>query len=158
MPKVNITRQKNMPATTRRAVLPGQVFSLVRRDGTVSKKQYLAIGTNGKYLSVNLATGELASTANGNKKVAIVGKGKFRFNHFSSWNHRNATRRQVRSNELFQVRDGGKVYAALGRFKDGRFCAVNAADPQSGDYAAGDDAGKNVKVVGDYTISVEVAA
>lgn len=158
MPKVTIERKKNMASVARRNLAPGAVFSLVKRDGTVGRKQYMAIGNNGRWLSINLATGQLASTSNSGKKVTVVGKGKFRFNRWGSYKHAETTRGRVQSNQLFQVRDGGKTYAALGKFNDGRFCGVNIADPQSGDYAAGDDSKKNVTVVGDYTIAVEVAA
>ena len=159
MPRINVERKRvGMATVARKDVKPGQVFALVKRDGSLSDKHYLAIGNNGKFMSVNLGNGELASTDNGTSRVAVVGKGQLHVTH--SHEHHETTRRALRGNEVFRAKGNGREssYAALGRLTNGKWASLNLNDPFDRDYAVTDNGDRRVVVLGTYEIKAQVAA
>lgn len=74
-----ITDPARRVTTTRGAVADGDIF-VIGRDAAepAGKISYLAIGRNnaGKFLAVNLASGDYAVTEKSNKPVIVIGKGK----------------------------------------------------------------------------------
>jgi hypothetical protein len=72
---VRIERKKTgMTAIRRDQVKPGQVFQLVKKDGSLGDKAYVDVGNNGKHLSVNADSGELSSTADGAKRLPSLAR------------------------------------------------------------------------------------
>lgn len=157
MPKVNVTRTKTATKTiARRDVKTGQVFQLVRKDGSFGDKLYAALGHNGKWFSVNLGNGELSSTDNGASKVAVVGKISISTKLFHTDERRETTRAGVKTHELFRSKTGSKTYAHMGTLSDGRFASVNMEDPYNDNYAVSDNGRNPVVVVGTYEIHANV--
>src|SRR5712691_13420935 len=76
---VNIQKGANATTVQRSAVDPGQVFAMRERSGKLGKN-YAHIGTNGKMYSVNLGTGELASSGNETREVALTGSFIYKVN------------------------------------------------------------------------------
>jgi hypothetical protein len=74
-----ITDPARRVTTTRGAVNDGDIF-VIGRDAAepAGKISYLAIGRNnaGKFLAVNLASGDYAVTDKASKPVIVIGKGK----------------------------------------------------------------------------------
>jgi hypothetical protein len=150
---VRIERKKTgMTAIRRDQVKPGQVFSLVKKDGSLGDKAYVDVGNNGKHLSVNADSGELSSTADGAKSVAIVGKAAFSVKRFSAADVVAATRGTVKVGQVFRVKGKETLYAHLGVLSDGRLCSLNTADPLNEDYAVTGNTKSNVEVVGEWAI------
>jgi hypothetical protein len=141
-----------MAGVRRDAVQPGQVFELLKREGGHGTKKYLAIGNNGKFFSLNTANGELASTDDGAKRVALVGKGKFSVTYLPPAQQTTTTRRNVRNNQVFKAagKDRENSYAAVGRLSDGRWASLNLHDPFDSDYAVTENGDRKVVIIGTY--------
>jgi hypothetical protein len=147
MAKVRIERSTTaMAKIARNRVRPGQVFSIVKRDGTLGTKKFAAVGSNGKLYSLNLATGELASTKKPSRLVSVVGR--FVVRAAPSYTAKATTRGLVKSGQMFTVKGGSTRYLHLGKTADG-FVAINMASPLDDDYTVGRDAAKHVAVVGE---------
>lgn len=154
--------EKNMPVITgmqraavgtrRDAVSAGQVFRLVKQDGTLGDKTYGAISRNGKHYSINLVSGELASTRSGDKRVKVVGSFKINQQMLLNGQRRQTTRGQVKDNEMFVVKGGRNVYANLGTTAERKFISLNLGNEN---HAVTTKAAKRVVVIGTYTIQVD---
>jgi hypothetical protein len=148
---VRIERKKiGMTAIRRDQVKPGQVFQLVKKDGSLGDKAYVDVGNNGKHLSVNADSGELSSTADGAKQVAVVGKTAFKITRSSDVEA--TTRGAVKVGQVFRVKGKETLYAHLGVLSDGRLCSLNTSDPFNEDYAVTGNTKSNVEVVGEWAI------
>jgi uncharacterized protein affecting Mg2+/Co2+ transport len=153
MPKLETRIERGaLKTVARSAVGAGLLFRLKKKDGSEGDVTYASIGRNGKFYSINIATGALASTENGDKPVTVVGKYKWVTDIVTDSARRvNKTRGDVAVGEMFVVsRDagdlGGKTaYVAIGKNNSGKFLAVNLV---SGDYAVTDNARKAVVVIG----------
>lgn len=158
MTKVVIKRSANQATTHRGDVKAGQVFALVKKDGTVSKKLYAAVGNNGKLFSVNLDTGALASTADENRKVAVIGKFVVETRYVSRYEQKSVARSQVKSGEIFHAKGKDTPYLSLGTLSDGRWASINMKNPMNDNYAVGNNGDAQVVVIGSGTLAAQVAA
>jgi hypothetical protein len=154
---VRIERKKVGMASVRRdAVKPGQIFALLKKDGSLGEKAYIDVGNNGKHLSINADSGELSSTADGAKAVAIVGKAEFVTKRFPAGDEKATTREQVQVGEIFRAKGKSTLYAHMGDLSDGRLASLNLEDPFNNNYAVTKNADssldKNVEVVGTWEI------
>jgi len=158
MPKLETRIERGkMTARKRSEVGAGLLFRLVKTDGSMGDKTYASIGRNGKFYSINVDTGALASTTNEDKNVAVVGKYKWDVRVATDPAQRVTKRRgDVTHGEVFVVgRDaadpsGTITYLAIGKNNEGKFLAVNLA---SGDYATTLNASKNVVVIGQGSLN-----
>lgn len=153
MPKLETRIERGTSTVRKRAdVGAGLLFRLVKDDGSHGDKTYASIGRNGRFYSINVATGALAATDNGDKRVAVVGSYKWDATVITDPNKRvRTTRGAVADGDIFVVgRDaadpkGTVAYLAIGKNNAGKFLAVNLT---SGDYATTDKASKNVIIIG----------
>lgn len=153
MPQVTgMVRQGAAPGLRRSAVKAGQAFRLVKRDGSMGEQTYGAISSNGKFYSINFATGELASSRNGDKTVKVVGSFRIATNMFLNGQRRPTTRGRVKDNELFVVKGKNTVYANLGMTAERKHIALNLGNEN---HAVTTNSAKNVVVLGTYTIQVD---
>ncbi len=141
--------------TTRSKVNTGAIFALDKGDGRTGEKRYGAIGTNGKYASVNMHTGKLAFTplTKASKKVVTVGYYNIDATFLPPNQHRKVARKSVSDSSLFIIADGNNVYAHLGKNNDGQVVSLNM---RSRDYAVGAGRG-NVTVIGSYKLKGQSA-
>lgn len=162
MADVRIERSKTGMARIRRdAVKPSQVFQKVvdAKTGKLGNKLYGAIGRNGKLFSLDLESGELASTSKGASLVVVVGKFVIQTKDYALADQRRTTREQVATNEVFKVKGGSEKYANMGTLTDGRDASLNLADPFNDNYAVNNGRdNKNVIVLGTYEVKAQVAA
>lgn len=172
MPTLNITRGPSAPRITRGQVVAGQVFRTFRRDGSLGRKEYAAIGENGRSYSVNLATRELAGTAKKGRQVQIIGKWQIKTNMSPALRAganvvaladgrkfnivRRTTRGDVKGNELFVALDTTptSIYAQVGTRKDGKLLSLNQ---QNGNHAITNKFNRQVAVVGTYSMDVTLS-
>jgi hypothetical protein len=173
MPTLNITRGPSAPRVTRGQTTAGQVFRTFRRDGTLGRKEYAAIGENGRSYSVNLATRELAGTAKKDRQVQIIGKWQLKTNMSPALRAganvvelvdgrkfnivRRTTRGDVKGNEVFVALDMTKptnFYAHVGVRKDGKVLSLN---PQNGNHAITNKLSRPVAVIGTYSMDVTLS-
>ncbi len=134
--------------TTRDKVKPGAIFATDQGRGVPGRKRYGAIGTNGKFASINMESGKLAFTPlrRSDKKVITVGHYNIDATFFPPSQHRKVARRNVSDSALFIIAEGNNVYAHLGKNNDDQVVSLNL---RSRDYAVGSGNG-NVTVVGSY--------
>lgn len=159
MAKVVIERSANkVPTLARSEVAPGEVFILVKKDGSKGKKLYGALGNNGKFYSVNLETGALASAKNLSKMVAVVGYFSIERTDANPADHVDTTRGEVKSGQLFRSTTGVETYLAMGKLSDGRRMSINMADPYNEDYAVSSKPANPVTIVGDARFVAKVSA
>lgn len=158
------------PSVTRGDVAPGQIFSYVDNAGKVSDKRYGAVGRNGRLLSLNMASGELASSPNADRAVKILGAYKLKVKFTGSevvvdpadlvvpeTAGVTKLRSQVADGEVFRVKGGDTMYVHLGVLNKGvepKYCSL----PLNGDpnnYGVKKLSGKNsnVEILG--TVSIE---
>jgi len=155
MPTINVSRTQNtLPRTSRGRLTPGQLFAKVI-DGKVSTQNYAALGKNGKFYSINLANGELASATNPDAAVAVTGKFTWALTRVPSGAVRTCRRDAIKNGELFIVRGGNNLYGHLGRLSDGSYKGVNIA---SGDTTITANGASMVDVVGFYQMDAVTAA
>ena len=141
--------------TTRDKVPVGAIFA-VNVGGSPGQKRYGAIGTNGKFASVNMSNGNLAFTSStaGRKKVVVMGSYDIQATFLPPSQHKKMARSKVADNMLFIIAEGNNVYAHLGTNRDNDYVSLNL---RSRDYAVGKGRGK-VTVVGSYKIKGQIAA
>lgn len=152
IPMPHVTGMAKAPVGTRRDMVKyGQTFKIVKKDGTLGDNTYGVISQNGKFYSINLDTGELASTRNGAKPVKVTGKYTIKISMLQNGDRRPSTRGRLRDNELFVVKGGKSVYANLGVTAERKHIALNLGNEN---HAVTTNSGKNVVVVGTYTIEV----
>lgn len=160
MPEVTISRRAGtLPQKRRDQIKPGEVFAKVI-DGKPSKKYYAALGHNGKFLSVNLTNGELASAVKLDAPVVIVGKWKLgTIKEMDQAKWRPTTRAAVKNGEMFVAKgkERRSLYAHLGRLTNAKFCSFDVGGPVE-NYATTDNGARNVLVVGKFKIDVELSA
>ena len=153
MPKLETRIERGSPLVRMRSeVGAGLMFRLVKKDGSHGDHTYASIGRNGRFYSINVSSGALAATDNGDKRVAVVGKYKWEATVITDPARRTPKNRgDVADGEIFVIGSNpadpaGKIsYLAIGRNNAGKFLAVNLA---SGDYAVTDKANKPVVVIG----------
>lgn len=153
MPKLETRIERGATSVRKRSeVGAGLLFRHMKRDGSHGEKTYASIGRNGRFYSINVATGALAATDNGDGNVAVVGSYKWDVSVVTDPAKRvRKTRGEVADGEIFVIgRDAadpaGKIsYLAIGKNNAGKFLAVNLA---SGDYATTPKASKPVIVIG----------
>jgi len=140
--------------TTREQVKVGAIFAINVGDGRPGQRRYGAIGTNGKFASVNMANGKLAftPTSKASKKVILMGSYNIEARFFPQNQYRKIARKDVTDSMLFTVADGDKVYAHLGKNNDGHVVSLNL---RSRDYAVGPGNGK-VTIVGSYKLKGQI--
>lgn len=151
-----------LPGIARSDVKPGDVFRVYTNTsgaGSLGSALYGAVGKNGKLYSMNMSSGEVASTANPETRVKVVGSYKLIQTLDAVRNHRNTVRAGMTTDDLFKVKGGKKLYANLGRLNDGRFIAINVqsrdhAVTKLNDWRAGN---KNVTKVGTYHVEMKLA-
>ena len=115
MPRSNIDRStQTFPVVERDNVKVGQLFALRKKSGRTSTKTYGAIGQNGHNLSVNMESGNLASSGNSSREVSIVGSFTLVTDMLASGSVRSCTRDTLTSGELFKVKGGNNLYGHLG--------------------------------------------
>ena len=152
--RVKLTRSRTTSRSTvaRSSVKAGKIFQAKGQS-----KQYASVGHDGKYYSVNLANGELASSANGGKAVSIIGS--FTYTLSGSLNPDCGSRRKVRrsslkNGEIFHMPGGKILYGNLGKLSTGRWLAINLA---SGNHAVSSvRPNGNVCVVGNFELSATI--
>lgn len=147
MAKVTLQRTKDMGTRgiARGTVKPGQLFQLVKKDGSLGRTIYGALGNNGRNYSVNMTSGQLASTAKPQKKVSVVGKFAVGVTYCGNV---ATTRGAVTSGDIFKVKGKDTAYLALGRLTDGRWASLNMNDPLNEDYAVTSNGKSHVTVIG----------
>lgn len=154
MPTITITRGPTAPKLTRGELKSGMVFSYLI-DGKPGKKQYAAIGTNGRQYSVNLASGEVASSNKPEREVVLTGVWEFVINRKPAPTVlRECRRSEVRSNEVFHVVGKPTLYAHVGRITramDG-FLSVPLAKTEN--HAVTRNGNSRVQVIGTYVMQV----
>lgn len=141
--------------TTRDNVSVGEIFA-INMGGNPGTKRYGAIGTNGKFASVNMDSGNLAfTTISGAKKnVIVVGSYDISVKFFPESQHVKMGRSDVEDDMIFTVGKGNNVYAHLGGNRDGEKVSLNL---RSRDYAVGSGGG-SVTVVGSYELKGQASA
>jgi hypothetical protein len=173
MPNLNITRGPTAPRLTRGHVTAGQVFRTFKRDGSLGRKEYAAIGENGRSYSVNLASRELAGTAKKDRQVQVIGKWQMKETLSRALRDgtdvvkladgsrlkavRRTTRGDVKGNELFVAADmsaASTVYAHVGTRKDGKVLSLNT---KNGNHAITSKLSRPVVVVGTYQMDVTLS-
>lgn len=145
----------------RSTVTWGQVFRRYNADGTLGDKKYAAVGKNGRFYSINIGNAEVAAADDGDARVKVIGSWKLNMDVGSKAAAIPTTRRHVNTESLFTVKGGKRIYANLGRLRDGKYIALN---PASQDYSlapmrgSADKSNKNVVVVGSYDLSFKLNA
>lgn len=136
--------------TTRDNVATGAIFAVDVGAGRKGTKRYGAIGTNGKFASINMENGKLSFTPLGkaDKKVIVVGDYDVMATFLPPSQHFSVSRANVSDDMLFTIAEGNNVYAHLGKNSDGEVVSLNL---RSRDYAVGSGNG-TVTVVGSYKI------
>ena len=159
MPEVRYEGGSKTAVLTRGQVKPGQVFSIVGRDGKKMAQRYAAIGHNGKAYSINLATGGLASTDNDNSRVAIVGTFTYDVKMNPNGVPVTKLRSQLADGDVFVVRGSksGRLYAHMGALANpgNRWLSVNLG---TRDHAIATNGGKRVNVTGKLVLNVKSLA
>ena len=142
--------------TTRDNVKTGSIFALDKGAGRYGAKRYGAIGTNGKFASINMANGRLSFTPldKAGKRVVVMGDYDVVATFFPPDQHYKVNRGSVDSEALFIIAEGNNVYAHLGKNNDDMVVSLNL---RSRDYAVGSGNGM-VTVVGSYKIMGQAAA
>ncbi len=108
---VRIVRGTAAPTMPRGDVRQGMAFQI--KGGS---KKYAAIGVNGRAYSLNLDTGELASSSNRTALATIIGKWAFSLDRtYRAGVGRQCRRDAVQVGEVFQVKNGRDEYVHLGR-------------------------------------------
>jgi len=141
--------------TTRDKVKTGAIFALQMGNGSPGRKRFGAIGTNGKFASVNMVNGKLSFTplSRSKKKVIVVGDYDIQAVLTPPSQHRKVNRSAILDSALFTVADGNNVYAHLGKNNDGEYVSLNL---RSHDYAVGAGRGK-ATIVGSYKLKGQAA-
>lgn len=154
MPGIQIVRGATATTMPRGDVAQGMVFAVKNRDGRLGTK-YAAIGANGRLYSVNLTNGELASSANRNSSITLLGKWKFDVT--KTRYGRTCLRREVRPGEVFVVKGGEKEYAHMGRVHRDRQGWLSIPLANQENHAIGENGDGHVKVVGSFRLAVTEA-
>lgn len=158
---VNITRGSAAPKVSREDVKPGQVFSLRRKDGKMGMN-YAHIGMNGRLYSINVRTGELASSRNSGKEVVLTGTFKYTLSKVAAPGVvRECRRSEVKSGEYFTpMIDGeasGKVYLHLGRVQLAREGFLSVPLDNTENHAIGKNANGRVSVLGTFVLDTTLS-
>lgn len=139
----------------RSSVTWGQVFRRYNADGTLGDKTYAAVGKNGRFYSINLSSADVAAADDGEARVKVVGSWDLTVKVGAKSANTNTRRDRVNDESIYKVKGGAKMYANLGKLRDGRFISLNV---QSQDYALGGKGAKNVTVTGSYELTYKLAA
>jgi hypothetical protein len=154
MPIVNIRSGADATTMIRSAVIPGQVFALRGRGGKLGKN-YAHVGTNGRMYSVNLETGELSSSSNNDKNVVITGKYQYKVNRKPSPNVvRECRRSEVRSGEVFHVKDHDTLYANMGTIDHAVSGFLSVPLARTENHAITRNGNSRVNVIGTFALDV----
>jgi len=140
--------------TIRRMVKSGEIFS-VRKDGGSGRtggKSYAALGTNGKYASVNLDNGAISFTpiGRGDKRVKVTGTYNVEATFVADNDKSKAKRSMTVQGDLFTINKGSNIYMHLGKNREGKYVSLNL---RSHDYALGGGGG-NVTIIGFAELAV----
>lgn len=141
--------------TSRDNVATGTIFAIDVGAGRPGTKRYGAIGTNGKFASVNMVNGKLSFTPLGraDKKVITYGHYDVKATFFPPSQHTQMNRGSISDDALFTIAEGNNVYAHLGNNNNGEVVSLNL---RSRDYAVGSGNGR-VTVVGSYKLQKQAA-
>lgn len=154
---VTITRGDAAPVLTRAGVAPGMVFSVKRQDGRLGRK-YASIGKNGRMYSVNIDTGELASSGNGTSNVTLAGKWKFdldrNFRYGANRIGQRMLRSEVKQGEVFTVDGGAREYAHLGRISRDKNGWLSVPLDNTDNHAVTKNGDSHVTVVATFKLAV----
>jgi hypothetical protein len=160
MPTVNISKGANAVAMTRSQVQPGQVFAIRKRDGKLGTN-YGHVGINsrtGRMYSVNLETGELSSSTNGNSEVVLTGAFKYVVNRSPAPSvTRECRRSEVRSGEAFHVRGKDVLYAHIGHITHDTTGWLSVPLARTENHAITRNGGSRVNVVATFSLDVQLA-
>ncbi len=138
--------------TTRHCVKSGEVFSVRKEGGQRGSKSYAALGSNGKYASVNIDTGAISFSplGRGAKRVMVTGTYNVDATFVSGTDHATAKRSALVQGDLFTIDKGSNIYMHLGKNREGKYVSFNL---RSHDYALGIGRG-NVTVIGFAELAV----
>ncbi len=138
--------------TTRRMVKSGEVFSVRKEGGRSGAKSYAAIGSNGKYASVNIATGAISFSpiGRGDKRVKVTGTYNVEATFVAGTDQATAKRSALVTGDLFTIDKGSNIYMHLGKNREGKYVSLNL---RSHDYALGIGRG-NATVIGFAELAV----
>lgn len=157
---VTITRGAAAPKMRRGDVPTKAVF--LSADG---KKKCAALGMNGRAYSVNLDTHELASSANDDAQVTLVGTWDFDVNRQYVRDSRigqEMNRSDVAPGEMFQLVRGHEEYLHIGRVNKSRNGWLSIPFARQQNHAIADaghgDGTTRVVVTGTFQIKATLAA
>lgn len=155
MPQVQITRGSAAPSSLRRDVKAGQIFAVRGRDGKLGRN-FANVGHNGRYYSVNLENGELASTRKGETPVTITGKWQFVINRKPAPGVvRTCKRSEVRSGEVFHVNGKDTLYAHMGSITRAMEGYLSVPIARTENHAVTRNGNSTVHVIGTFVIKGE---
>ncbi len=161
VPTINI--QKGAKATTvaRRDVAPGQVFALKNREGKLGTN-YAHVGMNsdtGRMYSVNLKTGELSSSTNGDRQVQLTGTFQYVINNTPAPSVvRECRRSDVKSGEAFHVKGKEVLYAHLGAIALDSNGWLSVPLARTENHGVARKGNSRVNVVATFTMDVSLVA
>lgn len=136
--------------TARETMKPGDVFQKYVQKNTLGTKVYLALGHNGRMLSLNLKNGEVAFSTKPQGRVKVIGSGSINAN---LGREVDMTRANLAVGDVFKLKGGKKRFFNLGRLSDGRYISVNESGT---DYAIGRNSAKAVTKVGVWSVSAYI--
>ena len=150
---IKVTRGSPAPTKSRKDLVCGNIFRRVGGD-----RRYMALGSNGLHLSINIDNGVLATTTDSDAKVTLLGTGTLKVAKAPVEARLNTTKGALKPGDLFVIgheASGKTVYGFLGRRKDQKgFVGINMSNPEN--YTANTDGAKKVTNVGSFSIAVSV--
>lgn len=154
---LSVTLQRGKAATSvlRRDVKDGQVFAYEKLGGKTGGEQLVAVGHDGKFLSLNLKKDALASSTDGTKQVHLIGKANYKVTFWPSNEWKVAKRKDVKVGQAFRSATGKQNYGHLGVMNDSRRIAKNFS---SADYAFSNNPDNDVVIVGTFQIHAEIVS
>lgn len=161
MPVINIQKGVNATTLVRRDVKPGMTFAIRNTRTGKLGKNFGHVGVNsttGRMYSINLETGELASSTRGDSNVVLTGAFKYVVNNKPTPSvERECRRSEVGSGELFHVEDKDTLYAHLGSIQLDATGWLSVPMARSENHAVTKKANSRVRVVGTFTLDVTLA-
>lgn len=153
--KTKLTKS-TIQTVSRRDVKPGQVFRKQLRDGAIGDNVYAALPHNGKNFSINLNTGNIASSVKHDAPCKIVGS--YELNISLTPNQlKETTRSEVKTNEVFRVKGGDTLYLNLGMIDNHkRYISLPVHAKFDNNYAVTENGNSAVVLVGTYNINAKL--
>ena len=150
---VTIVRGATAPTMPRGEVHQGMVFQI--KGGT---KAYAAIGVNGRAYSLNLATGELASSNTRTSTAVILGKWAFDLDRtYRPGVGRCCQRSEVKVGEIFVPKGKTEEYVHLGRTSKAQDGWLSIPLARQHNHAVSRNGHTMVTVVGNATVKATLS-